>query len=392
MTDALMPTYARADLSFERGDGPYLYAADGRRYLDFGAGIAVNVLGYSHLHLVKALQEQAGKLWHTSNIYRIPEGERLAGRLCAATFAERVFFCNSGAEAVEGALKLARKYHHVAGRPERVRVITCSGAFHGRTLTALSAAGNPKYLTGFGPPSEGFDQVAFGNLNELRNAVRPETAAILVEPIQGEGGIRSGSLDYLRGLRATCDEFGLLLVLDEVQSGIGRTGRFLAHEWAGIDPDVVAIAKGLGGGFPIGAILATAKAAEGMTVGSHGTTFGGNPLAMAVGNAVLDVILAEGFLARVERIGALLHQRLEQLVVRHPALFTEVRGKGLMLGLRCAVPAAQVVARLREEGLLTVGAAEEVIRLLPPLIIDENHIDEALAILERVAGAWAKAA
>ena len=387
-----MPTYARAELAFERGDGPYLYTADGRRFLDFGGGIAVNVVGYSHPHLVKALQDQAAKLWHTSNLYRIPEGERLAERLCAASFAERVFFCNSGAEAVEGALKLARKYHHAAGRPERERVITCSGAFHGRTLTALSAAGNPKYLTGFGPPTEGFDQVAFGNLNELRAAVRPETAAILVEPIQGEGGIRTGSLDYLRGLRATCDEFGLLLVLDEVQCGIGRTGRFLAHEWAGIAPDVVAIAKGLGGGFPIGAILATAKAAEGMTAGSHGTTFGGNPLAMAVGNAVLDVVLAEGFLARVERIGALLQGRLETLVKRHPELFTEVRGKGLMLGLRSAVPATQVVARLRDEGLLTVGAAEEVIRLLPPLIIDESHVDEALTILERVAGAWAKAA
>jgi acetylornithine/N-succinyldiaminopimelate aminotransferase len=387
-----MPTYARAELAFERGDGPYLYTADGRRFLDFGGGIAVNVVGYSHPHLVKALQDQAAKLWHTSNLYRIPEGERLAERLCAASFAERVFFCNSGAEAVEGALKLARKYHHAAGRPERERVITCSGAFHGRTLTALSAAGNPKYLTGFGPPTEGFDQVAFGNLNELRAAVRPETAAILVEPIQGEGGIRTGSLDYLRGLRATCDEFGLLLVLDEVQCGIGRTGRFLAHEWAGIAPDVVAIAKGLGGGFPIGAVLATAKAAEGMTAGSHGTTFGGNPLAMAVGNAVLDVVLAEGFLARVERIGALLQGRLETLVKRHPELFTEVRGKGLMLGLRCAVPATQVVARLRDEGLLTVGAAEEVIRLLPPLIIAESHVDEALTILERVAGAWAKAA
>jgi len=387
-----MPTYARAELAFERGDGPYLYTADGRRFLDFGGGIAVNVVGYSHPHLVKALQDQAAKLWHTSNLYRIPEGERLAERLCAASFAERVFFCNSGAEAVEGALKLARKYHHAAGRPERERVITCSGAFHGRTLTALSAAGNPKYLTGFGPPTEGFDQVAFGNLNELRAAVRPETAAILVEPIQGEGGIRTGSLDYLRGLRATCDEFGLLLVLDEVQCGIGRTGRFLAHEWAGIAPDVVAIAKGLGGGFPIGAVLATAKAAEDMTAGSHGTTFGGNPLAMAVGNAVLDVVLAEGFLARVERIGALLQGRLETLVKRHPELFTEVRGKGLMLGLRSAVPATQVVARLRDEGLLTVGAAEEVIRLLPPLIIAESHVDEALTILERVAGAWAKAA
>jgi acetylornithine/N-succinyldiaminopimelate aminotransferase len=316
----------------------------------------------------------------------------MAERLCSASFAERVFFCNSGAEAVEGALKVARKYHHAAGRPERTRVITCSGAFHGRTLTTLSAAGNPKYLTGFGPPSEGFDQVAFGNLNELRAAVRPETAAILVEPIQGEGGVRVASDDFLRGLRAVCDEFGLLLVLDEVQSGIGRTGKLFAYQWAGIEPDVLASAKGLGGGFPVGAILATEQAASGMIAGTHGSTFGGNPLAMAVGNAVLDVILEKGFLAHVQAVGGLLRDRLAQLVARHPALFTEVRGRGLLLGLKCAGSAGDVVVRLREEGLLTVAAAEDVVRIVPPLTIDEAHVAEAMAIFERVAGAWAKAA
>ena len=392
MSEAIMPTYARAEIAFERGEGSYLMAADGRRYLDFGAGIAVNALGHSHPHLVEALTAQAHKLWHCSNLYRIPDGERLAERLCAASFADRVFFCNSGAEAVEGALKLARKHFHAAGQPERTRIITCSGAFHGRTLTALSAAGNPKYLTGFGPASEGFDQVAFGNMNELRAAVRPETAAILVEPIQGEGGVRAASLEFLRGLRAVCDEFGLLLILDEVQCGVGRTGKLFAHEWAGIEPDVLATAKGLGGGFPVGAILATEAAADGMVAGTHGTTFGGNPLAMAVGNAVLDVVLEDGFLERVDRVGRLLWRRLEELVARHPDVFVEVRGAGLLLGLKCAGPAGEMVARLRDEGLLTVVAAEEVIRIIPPLIVEEAQVDEALAILDRVAGACAEAA
>ena len=392
MIEALMPTYARAELAFERGEGAYLYTADGRRFLDFAAGIAVNSLGHSHPHLVTALSEQAGKLWHVSNLYRIPEGERLARRLTEATFADTAFFSNSGAEAIECGLKLVRKYHDETGHPERYRVVTCSGAFHGRTLTTISAANNSKYLAGFAPAVEGFDTVAFGNMNELRAAITPETAAVLVEPIQGEGGIRPADLDYLRALREVCDEFGLLLFLDEVQCGIGRTGKLFAHEWAGIKPDVMAVAKGLGGGFPIGACLATEAAAVGMTAGSHGSTFGGNPLAMAVGNAVLDVVLAEGFLETVDRLARSLRQGLDDLVRRHPAVLAEARGAGLMLGLRCVVPNGEMVGRLRDGGLLTVPAAENVVRILPPLVIEESQVEEALAILERTCAAWPKAA
>jgi acetylornithine/N-succinyldiaminopimelate aminotransferase len=392
VNDALMATYARIDLAFERGEGAYLYTADGRRYLDFAAGIGVNSVGHSHPHLIEALTAQAGRLWHCSNLYEIPEGARLADRLAAHSFADRVFFSNSGAEAMEGALKLARKYHHHAGQPERMRVITLDGAFHGRTLTTLSAAGNPKYLEGFGPASEGFDQVAFGNLNELRAAVRPETGAILMEPIQGEGGVRPATLDYLRALRQVCDEFGLLLVLDEVQCGMGRSGKLFAHEWAGITPDVMAVAKGLGGGFPIGAILATEKAASGMTAGSHGSTFGGNPLAMAVGNAVLDVILAEGFLAGVDRIGRRLWGELVALTERHPKVFEEVRGAGLMLGVKCRVPNTELLGRLRDGGLLAATAADNVLRLLPPLTIGEAEVAEAVRIIEAAASDTAKAA
>ncbi|GAB4355053.1 MAG: aspartate aminotransferase family protein [Kiloniellaceae bacterium] len=392
MSDALMHTYARADLAFERGEGPYLYATDGRRFLDFAAGIAVNALGHSHPHLVQALQEQGAKLWHVSNLYQIPEGRRLAERLVANSFADKVFFCNSGAEAIEGALKLARRYHYAAGRPEKMRVISCSGAFHGRTLTTLSAAGNPKYLEGAGPVAEGFDNVPFGNMNELRNAIRPETGAVLVEPIQGEGGIRPADLEYLRALRSVCDEYGMLLVLDEIQCGMGRTGKLFAYEWAGIEPDVMALAKGLGGGFPIGAILATEKACGGMVPGIHGTTFGGNPLAMAVANAVLDVMLEPGFLPHVEEMGKLLRGKLETLIARFPHVLAEVRGAGLMLGVKCVVPNTELVAKLREEGLLTVGAAENVIRLLPPLIIEKQQVDEAVQALERACSAIAKAA
>ena len=387
-----MPTYARADLAFERGEGAYLYTADGRRYLDFGSGIGVTALGHAHPHLVASLTEQAGRLWHCSNLYRIPEGERLAKRLCEASFADLVFFCNSGAEAIEGSIKLVRKYHHAKGNPERTRIITCSGAFHGRTLTALSAAANPKYLTGFEPGTEGFDQVAFGNMNELRAAVQPETAGILVEPVQGEGGIRAADLDYLRALRAVADEFGLLLIFDEVQCGMGRSGKLFVHEWAEIAPDVMALAKGLGSGFPIGAFLATSEAASGMTAGSHGSTFGGNPLAMAVGNAVLDVILEPGFLDRVEGVAQYARQAFEALVARHPKVFASLRGRGLILGLECRVPNNEVMAAAMEGGLLTVAAAENVVRLLPPLIVEPAQIDEAVEILDRVAGARAEAA
>jgi acetylornithine/N-succinyldiaminopimelate aminotransferase len=322
-------------------------------------------------------------LWHVSNLYRIPDGERLAERLCAACFAERVFFCNSGAEALECSIKAVRRYHDERGEPDRYRVITFTGAFHGRTLATLSAAGNPKHLAGFEPAVDGFDQVAFDNLNELRAAITPETAAILIEPVQGEGGIRVASPEFLRALRQVCDEYGLLLVLDEVQSGVGRTGPFFAHQAAGIAPDVMAVAKGLGGGFPIGACLATAAVGDCMTAGSHGSTFGGNPLAMAAGNAVLDVVLADGFLPRVEEVAGLLRQGLEDLVARYPGVVSEVRGAGLLLGLRCEVANTDLLGAIRAEGLLAVTAGDNVLRLAPPLIIDEHHVEEALGILGR---------
>ncbi len=387
-SSAVMATYARADIAFVRGEGAYLVDEAGRRYLDFAAGIAVNALGHAHPRLVAVLQEQAARLWHTSNLYRIPEQERLAARLVETSFADAAFFCNSGAEAVEGGIKLCRKYHSATGRPERWRIVTCAGAFHGRTLATLAAAQNPKHLDGFGPPIEGFDQVPFGDLDAVRRAIGEGTAAILVEPIQGEGGIRPADLEFLRGLRGIADEFGLLLFLDEVQCGMGRTGRLWAHEWAGVAPDVMAVAKGIGNGFPMGVVLATAEAARGMTPGSHGSTFGGNQLASAVGLAVLEEVLAPGFLERVESVGRYLREALEELVSRHGAVFDAVRGAGLMLGLVACPSNLELVARLREEGLLTVPADENVVRLLPPLIIEESHVDEAVAILDRVAAAW----
>jgi acetylornithine/N-succinyldiaminopimelate aminotransferase len=389
VTAAVMPTYGRYDIAFERGEGPYLFATDGRRFLDFAAGIAVNALGHSHPKLVKALAEQGAKLWHVSNLYRIPEQEKLAEKLTRHTFADKVFFCNSGAEALEGAIKLVRKYHDETGHPERYTVIGCSGAFHGRTLATLAAAGNEKYLKGFDPKVEGFRQVAFGNLNELRAAIDETTAAILVEPVQGEGGIKPAQLSYLRELRRIADEFGILLVFDEVQCGMGRSGKLFAHEWAGVAPDVMCIAKGLGGGFPVGAFLATDKAAVGMTAGTHGSTFGGNPLAMAVADAVVDVMTEPGFLERVDRIARILWKELEAVVKRHPKVFAELRGAGLMLGLRCHVPNTQLVDKLRENGLLAVGAGENVVRLVPPLIIDESHVREAVEKIDKSAAALA---
>ncbi|MBA4335428.1 MAG: acetylornithine transaminase, partial [Methylobacterium sp.] len=298
----LLPTYARAPVAFERGEGPWSITADGTRYLDFGAGIAVNALGHAHPHLVEALTTQAGKIWHTSNLYTMPEGEKLARRLCEATFADRVFFANSGAEANEAAIKMARKYHAAKGHPERYRIITFEGAFHGRTLATIAAGGQQKYIEGFGPKVDGFDQVPFGDHAALEAAITDETAAIMIEPIQGEGGLRSVPPQCLRGLRTLCDERGLLLIFDEIQTGVGRTGKFFAHELSGVTPDIMSVAKGIGGGFPMGACLATEEAASGMTLGTHGTTFGGNPLAMAVGNAVLDVILAPGFIEKVGQI------------------------------------------------------------------------------------------
>ncbi|HEY8384029.1 MAG TPA: aspartate aminotransferase family protein [Microvirga sp.] len=387
MTSPLLPTYARADVSFERGEGPWLVARGGERYLDFGAGIAVNALGHAHPHLVQALTEQAGKLWHTSNLFKIPEGERLAQRLVDATFADVAFFSNSGAEANEAAIKMARKYHAANGQPERFRIVTIEGAFHGRTLATIAAGGQKKYLEGFGPKVEGFDQVAFGDHEGLKNAITPETAAILVEPIQGEGGIRPIPTQCLRGLRELCDANGLLLIFDEIQTGVGRTGKLFAYEWSGIAPDIMSVAKGIGGGFPLGVCLATAEAAKGMTVGTHGTTFGGNPLAMAVGNAVLDVVLAPGFLERVERIGLLLKQRLAELKDRHPAVIAELRGQGLMMGLRTQVPNTEFAVAARDQKLLVIPAGDNVVRLLPPLVISEDDVAQAIAKLEAACNA-----
>ena len=388
MIAPVMPTYARYDLAFERGEGAYLITADGRRYLDFASGIAVTALGHAHPHLVAALKAQADKLWHCSNLYRIPEGERLAKRLTEASFADSVFFTNSGVEAIECGLKLVRKYHDATGHPERYRVITLTGAFHGRTLATIAAGRQEKHTKGFEPLVEGFDQVAFDNLNELRAAITPETAAILMEPVQGEGGMRAASTEYMRALRQVCDEYGLLLFLDEVQCGMGRTGRLFAHEWSGVKPDIVSTAKGIAGGFPMGACLATEPVAAALTAGSHGSTFGGNPLAMAVGNAVLDVVLADGFLARVDRMATLLRQKVDALVAAHPRQFKSVRGKGLMLGIECVVPNTEMVAKLMDAGLLTVGAGDNVVRLLPPLIVEEKQIDEAARIIDGVCRAW----
>jgi acetylornithine/N-succinyldiaminopimelate aminotransferase len=386
---AMMPTYARAELAFERGEGPWLVSTEGRRYLDFAAGIAVNVAGHAHPHLVKALTEQANKLWHVSNVYRIPEGEKLAKRLTDLTFADVVFFTNSGAEALECAIKTARKYHAANGNPERYRLITFEGAFHGRTLATIAAGGQKKYLEGFGPPVEGFDQVPFGDHKAVEAAIGPETAGILVEPIQGEGGVRALPPQCLRGLRELCDKHGILLVLDEVQSGVGRTGKLFAHEWAGIAPDIMAVAKGIGGGFPIGACLATHEAAKGMVAGSHGSTYGGNPLATTVGNAVLDLVTAPGFLENVSHTSLLLTQRLAELKDRFPNIIAGVRGTGLLMGLKMVVPNTEFVAALREEGLLTVGAGENVIRLIPPLIIGEAEVRVATEAIERAATKFA---
>ncbi len=388
MIPALMPTYARNELAFDRGEGAYLCATDGRKYLDFASGISVTVLGHGHPHLVKALTEQARKLWHCSNLFQIPEQQRLAERLVANTFADTVFFGNSGAEAVECAIKIVRKYHDDTGHPDKYRVIACTGSFHGRTLATLAAAGNEKYLKGYDPVVDGFDHVAFGNLNELRGKITADTAAILVEPVQGEGGLRAAAPDYLRALREIADEFDLLLVFDEVQSGMGRTGKLFAHEWAGVTPDVMAVAKGLGGGFPVGACLASERAAKGMTIGTHGSTFGGNPLAMAVANAVLDVLLENGFFEGVQKISGIFRRKLQDLVAKYPHIFAEVRGAGFLSGVRCEVPNTEMVDRLRQAGLLSVTAGENVVRLVPPLIVGPAHIDEAVGILDGVARQW----
>ncbi len=386
MSTSLMANYARFDLTFERGEGAHLFTADGDRYLDFGCGIGVTSLGHAHPRAVAALEAQAQRLWHVSNLYEIEPQARLADRLAAHSFADRVFFCNSGAEAVEAALKLARITQTSRGAPERYRVVTFRNAFHGRTLATIAAGGQAKHLKGFEPAVDAFDQVDLNDLVAARAAVTDRTAALLVEPVQGEGGIHVADDAFLRGLRALADEAGLVLIFDEVQCGVGRTGRLFAHEWAGVAPDVMAVAKALGNGFPIGACLAREAVAAALVPGSHGTTFGGNPLACAVGNAVLDVVLADGFLDHVRETGAALKERLATLA-GNGAVFTGVRGRGLMLGLDCVVPNLDLLAALRENRLLVLPADGNVLRMLPPLTVGAAEIDEACDALARACAA-----
>ena len=392
MTSALLPTYARYPLAFERGEGAWLVSTTGDKYLDFGGGIAVACLGYNHPHLVEALIRQAQKLWHTSNLFQIPEGEAFAQRLTERTFADTAFFTNSGAEALELTIKMARKWNSVNGNPERFHIITFEGAFHGRTLATIAAGGNPKYIEGFGPKVEGFDQVPFGDLAAVEAAIGPQTGAILVEPIQGEGGIRVGSHEFIRGLRALCDEHKLLLCFDEVQCGMGRTGKFFAYEHYGVTPDIMASAKGIGGGFPLGAVLATTEAGKGMVVGTHGTTYGGNPLGMACGNAVLDVMLAPGFLEEIARKGLILRQSLAALAAAHPDVVAGIRGEGLMQGVQLRVPPAEFAAAARAEKLIVIPAAENVVRILPPLIVSDEELREGVNRLGAACRAFEVAA
>ena len=389
-TAHLLPAFARVDLAFDHGEGCWLTATNGERYLDFTAGVAVNALGHAHPKVADAIASQAHKMIHVSNLFRVPEQETLADRLCAECFADLVFFANSGAEAMEGAIKTARKFHAINGQPERYRIITFEGAFHGRTLATLAAGGNKKYLEGFGPVVEGFDQVPFGDLEAVKKVIGPETAAILIEPIQGEGGVRVPTNQFLKSLRGLCDQHGLLLIFDEVQCGMGRSGELFAHQRTGVEPDVMALAKALGGGFPVGAFLATKEAGKGMTAGTHGSTFGGNPLAMAAGNATLDVMLEPGFLDRVKRIGLLFKQRLAEIKDRYPNIIAEVRGEGLLLGLRCVAPNTQLVDALRDEHLLAVGAGENVVRLVPPLIVSEEEVGQAMSMLDRACARLAR--
>jgi acetylornithine/N-succinyldiaminopimelate aminotransferase len=391
VTSHLLPTYARVDLAFERGEGPWLFTAQGDKYLDFTSGVAVNALGHTHPALVKAITEQAQKVWHVSNLYRIPEGERLAERLCDATFADTVFFQNSGTEAIECAIKMSRKYQSASGKPERYRIVTFEGAFHGRTLAAVAATGNKKYLEGFGPPVEGFDQVPFNDIEAVKKAITRETAAIMIEPVMGEGGVRVVPHAFLRALRELCDKHGLLLIFDEIQTGFCRTGTLFCYQHTGVTPDVMPIAKALGGGFPVGACLATAEASKGMTAGTHGSTFGGNPLAMAVGNAVLDVMLKPGFLEHVNKIALLFKQRLAEIKDRHSGVISEVRGEGLLIGLKAVPPAGELVDALRAEKMITVGAGDNVVRLLPPLIISEAEVSDAIGRIDRACTRLAEA-
>jgi len=380
----LMPTYSRFDIAFDRGVGAYLFDAKGGKYLDFASGIAVTALGHSHPHLVETLKEQGEKLWHTSNLFQIPLQEKLAERLVAATFADNVFFTNSGVEAMECAIKLARKYHSSQGHPEKYRIISFKNAFHGRSLATIAASGKEKLTKGFGPMPDGFDQVPFIDLEALAAAITPETAAILLEPVQGEGGILPATGEDLQAIRNIADEHGLLLIFDEIQCGMGRAGKLFAHEWAGVTPDIMAVAKGIGGGFPVGACLARASVGESLTFGSHGTTYGGNPLAMALGNAVLDIMLEDGFFEHVQGVTKTLMAGLRSLQQKYPALITDVRGLGLMIGVECTVKTRPLIAKALELGLVLAPSGENIIRLLPPLIIDEGHITEALAKLDQL--------
>jgi acetylornithine/N-succinyldiaminopimelate aminotransferase len=385
MIPSVLPTYNRAPLTFVRGEGSWLIEADGRRFLDLGAGIAVNSLGHAHPDLVAALTDQAGRLWHTSNLYHIPAQQKLADQLVAATFADTVFFTNSGTEAAELAIKMARKYWFDAGDPDRIEIVTIEGAFHGRSTGAIAAAGSEKMTKGYGPLLPGFTHVPFGDHDALRAAVTDRTAAVMVEPVQGEGGIRPLPDICLKGLRDLCDTIGALLIFDEVQCGMGRTGKLFAHEWAGISPDIMMVAKGIGGGFPLGALLATEKAAAGMTAGTHGSTYGGNPLACAVGSRVMEIVADPAFLDDVGRKAGLFRQKLEGLVAAHPDMFESVRGAGLMLGIKCKATNTDLVAAGYDEGVLTVPAADNVIRLLPPLNISDAEIAEAVDRLDRSA-------
>jgi acetylornithine/N-succinyldiaminopimelate aminotransferase len=393
MIASVLPTYNRAPMAFVRGEGCRVYTEAGEAYLDFGAGVAVTSCGHAHPHLVQTLTEQAQKIWHTSNLYRMPGQEKLAAQLIEKTFADTMFFCNSGAEALECSIKMARRYHFTNGQPERSTIITFEGAFHGRTLATIAAGGQEKYLEGFEPRMNGFRQLPFGDHKALEDAITPDVGAILVEPVQGEGGIRPLPTQCLKGLRDLCDQHGLLLIFDEVQCGVGRTGKLFAHEWAGITPDIMAIAKGIGGGFPLGACLATENAAKGMTAGTHGSTYGGSPLAAAVGSAVMDVVTADGFLDNVQKQALLLKQKLAALKDMYPEVIEDVRGSGLMMGIKCKVPNTAFVAAVIAEKMLVIGAGDNVVRLLPPLIVNEADISEAVTKLERACKALtAKAA
>ena len=385
MITPVLPTYNRAPIAFVKGEGSWLTAEDGSRYLDLGAGIAVNALGHAHPALVAALTAQAQKLWHVSNLYRIPEQEKLAEMLVDKTFADTVFFTNSGTEAAELAIKMARKYHYDRDMKDRIEIIAFEGAFHGRSTGAIAAAGSEKMVKGFGPLMPGFKQLKWGDHDAIRAAITTRTCAVIIEPVQGEGGIRVVPDQCLKGLRDLCDETGTLLIFDEVQCGVGRTGKLFAHEWAGVTPDIMMVAKGIGGGFPLGAVLATEDAASGMVAGTHGSTYGGNPLGCAVGSAVMQIVADDAFLDEVSRKAAQFRQGLEGLVASHPTVFEAVRGQGLILGLKCAASNLDVVKAAYAEHLLTVPAADNVLRLLPALNIPEADIAEALARLDRTA-------